>query len=240
MIINYAHRGASGYYPENTMLAFEKAIDLGCDGIETDVQMTSDGELVLIHDELVNRTTNGTGFVKDYTLKELKKLNAGKWFNSKYKHVRIPTAEELIILAKEKNILINFEIKTGIVMYPHIEEKLISLIMKHDIGDKVILSSFNHYSMVTCKEISKEIKTGLLYMEGLYKPEVYCKSVGADALHPLFYAVNNEIVKAAKAEGLKVNPFTVNEEIYMMNLILAKVDGIITNYPDKLKRMLTE
>lgn len=238
MVINYAHRGASGYYPENTMLAFEKAVELGCDGIETDVQMTSDGELVLIHDEMVNRTTNGSGFVKDYNLKELRKLNAGKWFDSKYKHIKIPTAEELIILAEEKNIIINFEIKTGIVMYPNIEEKLISLIMKHNIQNRVILSSFNHYSMVNCKQIAKDIKTGLLYMEGLYKPEVYCKLVGADALHPFFYAVNSDMVKAAKIEGFQINPFTVNEELYMMNLILAGVDGIITNYPDKLKKLM--
>lgn len=240
MVVNYAHRGASGYYPENTMIAFEKAIELGCDGVETDVQMTSDGELVLIHDEMVNRTTNGNGFVKDYNLKDLRKLNAGKWFNSKYKHTKIPTVEELILLALDKNIRINFEIKTGIVMYPNIEEKLISCVMKHNMQDKVILSSFNHYSMIKSKEITKEIKTGLLYMEGLYKPEVYCKFVGADALHPFFYAVNSDMVKAAKTEGFQINPFTVNEEIYMMNLILCGVDGIITNYPDKLKKLLAE
>jgi glycerophosphoryl diester phosphodiesterase len=240
LVVNYAHRGASGYYPENTMLAFEKAIELGCDAIETDVQMSKDGELILIHDEMLDRTTNGSGFVKDYNSKELNKFNAGKWLNSKYKHIKIPTAEELILLAKEKNIKINFEIKTGIVMYPHIEEKLISLIFKHNMQEKVILSSFNHYSVVNCKEISKEIKVGLLYMEGLYKPEVYCKFVGANALHPFFYAVNSDIIKAAKNDGFEVNTFTVNEEIYMMNLIIAGVDGIITNYPDKLKKLLED
>lgn len=238
MVINYAHRGASGYYPENTMISFEKAIEMGCSGIETDVQMTSDGELVLIHDEMVNRTTNGTGFVKDYSFRNLRKLDAGSWFKSKYKNNRIPAAEELILLAKQNDIIINFEIKTGLVMYPNIEEKLIDLICKHNMQDKVILSSFNHYSMVTCKEIKENIKTGLLYMEGLYKPEIYCKNVGADAIHPPFYAVNEDIVNEAKKEGILVNPYTVDEEVYMQVLIMSGVDGIITNYPDRLNKLL--
>lgn len=240
IVVNYAHRGASGYYPENTMLAFKKAVELGCDGVETDVQMTSDGELVLIHDEKVDRTTDGTGFVKDYSLKALSKLSAGSWFNKEYVSETIPRVEELLAFAKDTNITINFEVKTGIVAYPGIEEKLIELINRYSMKNNVILSSFNHYSMVNCKEVDKEIKTGLLYMEGLYKPEVYCKYVGADAIHPYFYAVNSLIVKAAKRKGIKVNPFTVNEEAEMLKLIHIGVDGIITNFPDKLKKLLEE
>ncbi|MGH4050776.1 MAG: glycerophosphodiester phosphodiesterase [Clostridium sp.] len=240
MIINYAHRGASGYFPENTMLSFEKALELGANGIETDVQMTSDGVLVLIHDEYVNRTTNGVGLVKDFTYDELNNLDAGSWFDKKYSSEKIPTAEELIIFAKENDILLNLEIKNGVIIYPGIEEKLIEMLHEYKYQDKVILSSFNHYSMVTCKEISKEIKTGLLYMAGLYQPELYCKHTGADALHPLFYSINKEIIDNAKKEGILVNPFTVNEEIHMKNLIAAGVNGLITNYPDKLKRVLMD
>ena len=240
MIINYAHRGASGYFPENTKLSFNKAIELGATGIETDVQMTSDGILVLIHDEYVNRTTNGLGLVKDFTYAELTKLDAGSWFNKNYNAEKIPRAEDLIVLAKENDILLNLEIKTGIIMYPGIEEKLIEMLYKYEYQSKVILSSFNHYSMVHCKNISKEIKTGLLYMAGLYHPEVYCKSTKADALHPYFHSINKDIIDEAKKEGLLVNPFTVNEEVHMKNLINAGVDGLITNYPDKLKKVLVE
>ncbi|NNU75672.1 glycerophosphodiester phosphodiesterase [Clostridium estertheticum] len=239
MVINYAHRGASGYFPENTMLSFRKAIELGATGIETDIQMTSDGVLVLIHDENVDRTTNGTGLVKDFRFVDLNKLDAGSWFNDNYNNETIPTAEQLIILAKENNILLNLEIKNGEVIYPGIEEKLIEMIYKYNYGDKVILSSFNHYSMVHCKEISKEIKTGLLYMAGLYHPEAYCKYTGADALHPYYISINKEIIDDAKKEGLLVNPFTVNSEEAMKKLIEAGVSGIITNYPDKLKNVLT-
>ena len=238
MIINYAHRGASGYCPENTMASFQKAIELGCQGIETDVQITSDGNLVLIHDEKVDRTTNSVGYVKDFTFEELRKLDAGSWLDSTYSKEKIPSAEELILLAKEQNITINFELKNGIIMYPDLEKKILELIYKYDMQQKVILSSFNHYSMHTCKEISKEIKTGLLYMEGLYEPQLYCKQVNADAIHPNYNAINKEIVKNCKAAGVLVNPFTVNDESVMKHLIAAGVDGIITNYPDKLKKLL--
>ncbi|WP_443662518.1 glycerophosphodiester phosphodiesterase [Clostridium sp.] len=238
MVINYAHRGASGYFPENTMLSFRKAIELGATGIETDVQMTSDGVLVLIHDENVDRTTNGTGLVKNFKFVDLNKLDAGSWFNDNYNNEMIPTVEQLIILAKENNIILNLEIKNGEVTYPGIEEKLIEMIYKYNYVDKVILSSFNHYSMVHCKEISKKIKTGLLYMAGLYHPEEYCKYTGADALHPYYISINKEIIDDAKKDGILVNPFTVNTQEAMEKLIEAGVSGIITNYPDKLKKVL--
>lgn len=238
MIMNYAHRGASGYYPENTMLAFEKAIELGCDAIETDVQMTKDGVLVLIHDETVNRTTNGKGFVKDYSYKDLRGLDAGTWFNDCSKYENIPNVEELLQLAKDKGIIINFEIKTGVILYPGIEQKLIDLIYKYEMHNSVILSSFNHHSMVKCKEISKEIKTALLYSSGLYKPELYCKTAFADALHPNYHSINKEVVQGAKEAGVIVNVWTLNTEKEMKAMIAIDVDGIITNYPDKLKTIL--
>lgn len=238
MTINYAHRGASGYYPENTILSFEKAIELGCSGIETDVQMTKDGVLVLVHDEMVNRTTDGVGFVKDYTYSDLAKLDAASWFSKDFNGLRIPAIDELIYLVKDRDIIINFEVKTGIIQYEGIEEKLINTIYKHNLQERVILSSFNHYSMVKCKEISSGIKTGLLYMEGLYKPEQYAKFVGADALHPHFYALNNELIKIIHDAGIGINTFTVNDTNYMKYFYQAGVEGIITNYPDKLKKVM--
>jgi len=240
MTINYAHRGASAYFPENTMLSFEKAIEFCCTGIETDVQLTKDGVLVLIHDEMVNRTTNGKGFVKDYNYKELVKLDAGSWMGEEFTGIKIPTVEQLICLTKDKNIIINFEIKSGIVIYEDIEQKLIDMIYKHKINHKVILSSFNHYSLAKCKEISSEINTGILYMEGLYKPYNYAKTVGANAIHPHFYAVNEEVIKEAKKHNIKTNVFTVDNEEHMKAFLAMKVDGIITNYPDKLHKIMKD
>ncbi|WP_291635035.1 glycerophosphodiester phosphodiesterase, partial [Clostridium sp.] len=231
MTINYGHRGASAYFPENTMLSFEMALEMGCTGLETDVQLTKDGVLVLIHDETVNRTTNGQGFVKDYTYRELNKLDAGSWKGEEFTGIKIPTVEELIYLIKDKNIIINFEIKSGIVMYEGIEQKLIDLIYKHKMVHKVILSSFNHYSMAKCKKISKEIDTGVLYMEGLYKPYNYVKTVGANAIHPYYLSVNAEVIRAAKKHKTNINVFTVDDEEYMKTFLDMKVEGIITNYP---------
>jgi glycerophosphoryl diester phosphodiesterase len=240
MTINFAHRGASGYYPENTMIAFEKAVELGSDGIETDVQMTSDGVLVLIHDEMVNRTTECVGFVKDYTYNEIRKLNAGSWFSTEYSGIKIPSVEELILFSLEKDVIINFEIKNEIVNYNGIEEKLIELIQRYNIQDRVILSSFNHYSAVKCKEISKDINTGVLYYEKLYKPQDYARSVFADALHPYFYSLNKEIIKEIREEGIMINTYTVNDTNYMKYFVENRVEGIVTNYPDKLKKIIDD
>ncbi|MEK6265664.1 MAG: glycerophosphodiester phosphodiesterase [Clostridium sp.] len=240
MTINYAHRGASAYFPENTMLSFEKALEMGCTGIETDVQMTKDGVLVLIHDEMVNRTTNGDGLVKDYTYRELNRLDAGSWMGEEFTGNTIPTVEELIYLVQDKNIIIDFEIKTGVVVYEDIEQKLIELIYKHRIAHKVILSSFNHYSIAKCNKISKEINTGVLYMAGIYKPYDYAKTVGANAINPYFLAINEEVIKQTKKHKIHVNVFTVNDEKYMRSFLDMKVDGIITDYPDKLHKIITD
>ncbi|WP_073340419.1 glycerophosphodiester phosphodiesterase [Clostridium grantii] len=240
LTINYAHRGASGNYPENTMLAFEKAIEMGATGIETDVQMTKDGELVILHDEQLNRTTNGNGLLKDYSLKEIKKLDAGSWFSQDYSSCTIPTLKEFLELTSKTKLKINLELKSNIIQYPNIEEKVIDMIYKYNMDNKVILSGFNHYSMVKCKEISSNIKTGLLYMSGLYKPETYIKYVVADALHPYFYALNQDIITGIQKSGIMINTFTVNDEKYMKFFASAKVDGIITNYPEKLKIILGE
>ena len=240
MTINYAHRGASAYYPENTMLSFEKAIEMGCTGIETDVQVTKDDVLVLIHDEMVNRTTNGDGFVADYTYGELNKLDAGSWKGKEFAGIKIPTVEELIYLVQDKNIIINFEMKNGIVIYEDIEKKLIDLIFKHKMEHKVILSSFNHYSIAKCKKISKTINTGILYMEGLYKPYNYAKTVGANAIHPDFHTLNSDLVRAVKKHNTQINVFTVDDEENMKSFFYMKVDGIITNFPDKLYKIMLD
>lgn len=171
MIINYAHRGASGYFPENTMLAFEKAVSLGSTGIETDIQMTKDGVLVLIHDERVDRTTDGTGYVKDYTYKELLKLDAGSYVSEEFKGLKVPTLEELLQFASHNELKLDLELKSNIILYDGIEEKTVDLINKYNMNHRVTVSSFNHYSLMKIKRISKKTKIGLLYMTGLVHPE---------------------------------------------------------------------
>jgi glycerophosphoryl diester phosphodiesterase len=237
-IINFAHRGASAVCPENTMTSFIQALEFGATGIETDVQMTMDGQLILIHDEAINRTTSGKGFVKDMTLEEISDQDAGSWFGESFKGEHIPTLEELLALLRERDTILNIELKNGVFMYPGMEEKVIHLVRKCGMAERVVLSSFNHYSLVYCKSIAPEIKTGILYMEGLYRPWDYATSVGADALHANHFAVLPEFVAEATEHGKDYHPFTVNAPDRMKALIEAGVSGIITDYPDKLAELL--
>lgn len=241
MVINYAHRGASGYYPENTMIAFEKAISMNATGIETDIQMTKDGVLVLIHDEKVDRTTDKTGFVKDYTYKELSKLDAGSYFSKEFKRARIPTLEELLEFSRDKNICLDLELKSNIILYPDIEKNVVDMVYKYNMENKVIISSFNHYALVEVKKISKKVKIGLLYVAGLYHPEKYAKSLNAEAIHPYYFAVNNpKVVENVKKAKIIINPYTIDDEFYMKQFIDFGVNGIITNYPDELSKIISE
>jgi glycerophosphoryl diester phosphodiesterase len=234
MPIIIGHRGIPSRMPENTMASFMAALGLGATGLETDVQMTKDGELVLIHDELVDRTTNGRGLVAAHAWSELRELDAGGWFHERYAGERIPRLSEFLAFAADKDILIDIEIKSGVVLYPGIEEKLIGMLHEYGVAHKTVISSFNHYALVTCKQIDSAIKTGILYFCGLYEPWVYAKSVGADALHPLFYSVRPETIGGMRESGLDVYPFTVDAETDMKRLLALGVSGIITNRCDVL------
>ncbi|AZK45056.1 glycerophosphodiester phosphodiesterase [Paenibacillus lentus] len=238
-VINFAHRGAAGHCPENTMIAFKRALEFGATGIETDVQMTKDGQLVLIHDETLRRTTGSPEWVKDVTLTELMSKDAGAWFHDDFRGEKIPTLEQLLELVKPLDMIINLELKNGIIRYPGLEGKVIELVRRFALSERVIISSFNHYSLVECKKLAPEIRTGILYMEGLYEPWAYAKRIGADALHAFQYAVVPELVAAASEYGMPYHPFTVNEKAEMQALIQAGVAGIITDYPDRLAELLT-
>ncbi|RUS42636.1 glycerophosphodiester phosphodiesterase [Cohnella sp. AR92] len=239
-ILNFAHRGASAYCPENTMAAFVKAIELGATGIETDVQMTSDGQLVLIHDEQLKRTTGSPKLVKDVTLAELKELDAGSWFGPQFQGERIPTLAELLALVRGTDLVVNIELKNGVVLYPGMEEAAIEEIRRFGLSEQVIFSSFNHYSLVKCKLLAPEIRTGILYMEGLYEPWKYAAGIGASALHAYHYAVLPEWVEQSAAKGIVYYPWTVNDAATMSRLIEAGAAGIITDYPDRLAEVIRE
>lgn len=233
-----AHRGFSSRAPENTMSAFEIALEFGVDGLELDVQLSKDGELVVCHDELLDRTTNGSGLLKDYTLEELKELDAGGWYSKEYGGEKIPTLREVLDLVKGKDLLLNIELKSGVISYPGIEEKTVSLVKEYGLVDNTIISSFNHYSLVEIKKVMPEMAIGILYMEGLYEPWDYAEKLQARALHPYFYNIVPEIVKGAKERGLLLNPFTVDEPRHIAMVVDAQVDGIITNYPDRVRQYI--
>ncbi|MBW6411065.1 glycerophosphodiester phosphodiesterase [Clostridium weizhouense] len=236
--LNIAHRGLSGIYPENTMLAFKKALEIGCDGIEIDVQLTKDGYAVICHDEELDRTTTGTGLIKDYTLEELMKLDAGIKFGREFKGLKIPTLEEFLKYVSDKNTIINLEIKNSIIDYENIEKITYDLVKKYNLEKKVIISTFNHYSVRRCIRLDRTIKTGALYWDCIFEPYNYVQMLGANALHPQYNSVTREIVEKAHDNNLEVNVYTVNNKEDMKKMIDLGVDAIITNYPNVLKDLL--
>lgn len=224
----FAHRGASAYFPENTLVAFEKAKEMGATGIETDVQVTKDGVLVLIHDEKVDRTTDGVGYVKDFTYSEIQKLNAGYYM--KYSSCKIPTVEEALELAKNQNLVINFELKKSCLTFLNIEEKLINTIHKYDMKENVIISSFHLSSLIKCRNIDPKIKIAYLTTKALNL--AYLKSLDIEILHTNYLITTRKFVSHLKQQNFKINVFTVNKKKYIERLIKLGIDGLITDVPD--------
>lgn len=236
----WAHRGASGYAPENTLEAFQKAIDLKADGIELDVQMTKDGQLVIIHDETVNRVSDGKGWVKDFTYEEINKLNVNKNF-PEYGTVKIPTLEEVYRLVKSTNLTINVELKNGIVFYENMEEKVLELTKRLDLEERIIYSSFNHYSVLKLMKLNPSVKTGFLYEDGYLDMPEYASKHGVEALHPAVYNLQYpNFIKECKERNIKVRPWTVNEAEHMKTLCEYEVNAMITNYPDVGREVVKE
>jgi glycerophosphoryl diester phosphodiesterase len=221
------------------MAAFRKAVELGADGFELDLQLSKDNVPVIIHDEKLERTTGVSGLVKDLTLAELKKLDAGSWFGSEFTGEKIPTLDELFDEFAGENLLFNLELKTGIVLYPGLEDAVIKIVADRRLKDQVILSSFNHYSLVTCREIDADVKTGMLYLAGLFEPWKYAKTLGCYSVHPFFYNLQNTaIVSGFKENSLPIFAWTVNEPLYMQLMAAGEIDGIITDLPGELKSIL--
>lgn len=225
----FAHRGYSEIYPENTMMAFSKAIEVGADGIETDVQMTKDGVLVLIHDEQIDRTSNGIGLVKDISYSELLNYDFGEWKNRSYSGQRIVTLDEMLKLIKKYDVELNIEIKNNIIKYHGIEDKIIDLIRKYDIENKILISSFNHESIQRIKTLNTEIRCGVLCYSNFIDPHEYVRKLGVDTYHPMYRTLSTKIIKDLERYNIPIYTYTVDEENDIKRLIEAKVECIITN-----------
>ena len=237
--LNIAHRGANTVAPENTLVAFREALAIGVDGFELDIQLSGDNVPVVIHDEKLERTTNGKGLVKDHSLAALKELDAGAWFAPRYEGERIPTLEEVFAEFAHTDLLFNLELKSGIVLYPGLEEAVIKLVEKYNLLEQTIISSFNHYSLVECRKLNPEMRTGILYYAGLYEPWNYAKALGCYSVHPLFYHLQHpELVKGFKENNLPLFTWTVNEPLYMEMLVAGGIEGIITDEPAELKTII--
>jgi glycerophosphoryl diester phosphodiesterase len=230
-LLRVGHRGAKGHAPENTMISFMKGADLGVDAVETDVQLSKDGEVVLIHDHTVDRTTNGHGFVKDMTLAELKRLDAGGWYDPRFSGERIPTLAELLTWAKDR-VGVAVEIKNGPIYYPGIAEKTIRLVRQHGMERQAILISFDHFVLREAKKIAPEIATGILYVAGLVDAVAAARAALADSLNPHWAYVTPELVRAAHAAGLAISPWNPDDLATLRLLSDVGVDSAGTDYPE--------
>jgi len=221
------HRGGATGYPENTLIAFRKAVELGADGVEFDVQLTKDGEVVVIHDEFIDRTMNGSGLVKNHTLKELKMMNVGEFFSSDFKEEKIPTLKEVLEIVKGLEI-INIELK-NYLSYPKLEEKVLKLVDQFKIRDKVIISSFNHYSLEKVKKLQPAAKTGALLMSKMINPSDYVFKRGFNSLHMHFLTFDQKIIEKSHFMGIETCAYTVNYPSAAADLLKNGIDMIITD-----------
>ena len=226
----FAHRGASRYAPENTLPAFALAAEQGADGIELDVHLTRDGRLAVIHDETLERTTDGTGRVGEYTLTELQALCAGNGMPG-FAGARIPALEEVLDQVRPTGMFVNIELKTSILWYPGIEEKTIELVHKMGMADRVIYSSFNHYSIERVRGLDPQAETAYLYSDIICDVERYAAAHGVNGLHPGLWNIKMPgFLKTYLDSGLAVRVWTVNEEEDLRRLMQAGAD-VITNDP---------
>ncbi len=237
-----AHRGASGVAPENTMAAFRKALEWGAGFIETDLQLSRDARLVAMHDDTLERTTNGRGPVSSKTVEELRKLDAGSWFPpsgqgaASFAGERIPTIEEILAFGREHEIGLHLEIKpTG----PSGAEHAIvgALHASNEVARSVVLS-FSAGVLKRVRQLDPLVMTGFLFSDRLSSPVSTAVDAGARQLLPRIDRVTRELVTEAHAHDLKVVAWTADSRAEMQKLIAVGVDGIITNYPDRLIELL--
>lgn len=235
-----AHRGFSSHFPENTLLAFQKAIEVGADGNEFDVHLTRDGIPVIHHDEYLGRTTNGTGLIGDHTFDELRQLDASINFKDLFAVQRIPSLREYFELVSGINVISNIELKTSIIHYPEIEERVLTLIDEFNCRENVIISSFNHYSIRLFKKLAPDVQIGILEESWLINPGEYAKSLNAEYYHPEFHGLTDEIIQNLRDNQIKIIAWTINEHSEMRKSFDMKLDGVITNQPDKFAQLLQE
>ncbi|MBH9967253.1 glycerophosphodiester phosphodiesterase [Bacillus sp. V3] len=255
-ILNISHRGASGYAPEHTLPSYELGDQMGGDYIELDLQMTKDGELIAMHDETLDRTTNGTGQVKDHTLEEIKSLDAGSWFNAaypekakdEYNGLQVQTLQEVIEhFGKNKNYYI--ETKSPDV-YPGMEEKLLEILKDYNLtrqngpSSRVIIQSFSEESLQKVHNLNENIPlVQLLDYKGtatITDEELDHYSEYAAGLGMSYKKINQDYVQKVREHDLLIHPYTVNDKEVMKQLLEWGVTGMFTNYPDVLEETMKE
>jgi glycerophosphoryl diester phosphodiesterase len=236
-----AHRGASAYAPENTIAAFNLALEMGADGIELDVTLSKDGVPIVIHDDTVDRTTNGHGAIKEMTVAEIQQLDAHYQFDQ-YAGEKIPTLAQVLDAIGKRGI-VNIELKSTTFKTDGLEIAVLAAIEDTRTTTNVIFSSFNPFALARMYDLNPRIPRGLLYSPGLpiYLRRAWLRPLAhATAMHPECSMITAQYVAWAKNHGLKVNAWTTDEPEEMQRLIELDVDAIMTNKPDVLVRVVNQ
>lgn len=228
-----AHRGASSYAPENTLIAFEKAIEKRSDGIELDVRLSKDGIPVICHDATINRTSNGKGYIHNLTVDQLKQYDFGSFYDKKYKRETIPTFEEALQLIGQHEVMLHIELKNGPTIPPNLEQKVLELVYTYNFQHRVVYSSFDHLSLKRLAILDPQAKIGLIFHMNLIHLFDYIRNTGINvhSIHPNYFYVTEEMIRDAKALCLDVNIYTVNNRKMALHYQKLGVDGLITNDP---------
>ncbi|MBW6472467.1 MAG: hypothetical protein K0B14_05030 [Anaerolineaceae bacterium] len=237
-----AHRGASAYAPENTMAAFKKAVELSADGIEFDVKCSKDGEMVIIHDQSLERTTNGHGRVIETNLKDLRNLDAGSSFSSKFTGEKIPLLSE-VLEEFSKRLLINIELTNYSSIRDGLAKKAAYLVKQMGIENRVLFSSFHPYNLFITRRILPNVSVALLALPGkkgwIFRSNLM-RWISPDLIHPYYSDVDKGFIEKQHRKNRKVNVWTVNTEKQILKLLKDNVDGLITDDPSLAKRIINE
>lgn len=232
-----AHRGSRGTRPENTLEAFREALKVASDGIELDVHLSKDGEVVVIHDETVDRTTSGKGYVKDMTVQQLKALDAGSWFDPIYSDARIPTLQEVLTLLADNHFagVLNIELKTDVFQYPAIEEKVLALAEPYLAQFSVIYSSFHYQTLKKIKALRGEAEIALLFSKKGKQQFELGEGVPVEGWHPKFSILRS--LPPFEQSKIPLRVWTVNRKVEMQVCLRKNIDSMITDYPERALQM---
>jgi glycerophosphoryl diester phosphodiesterase len=225
------HRGAMGHAPENTLASFARALELGVDAIELDVHLSQDGEVVVIHDEQLERTTNGRGLVRDHSLASLKTLDAGSSFSPDFQGESIPTLAEVFELVADRVPLV-IEIKNLPMPHADIEARVLDVAAHADALERIQVISFDHPTVKRVRELNDDIATALLYVGRLLDPVSVARRAGASALSPHWTSIQAMDVRLAHQAGISVHPWVTSDAAIIRGLVSLDVDSIATNDPD--------
>lgn len=231
-----AHRGASAEAPENTIAAFELALEQGADGIELDLHLSADEHPVVIHDFTLERTTDGAGPVSSLSVRELKRLDAGGWWDRRFRGQRVQTLQEILERFRDR-ARFWVELKGGSRLYPGIEERVVSMLEIYDVVDRALVQSFDHDALARIRSLSREIRVGALVAEAPLESALLGAGV-ANAICPGADVVTESLLTEIRRAGLECYVWTVNEPALMDRLVSWSVNGIITDRPGVLRARL--